>query len=92
MLKLEFTTKFKKDFKRIQKQGRALDKLKSAIQLLCDGNPLPDSMRDHILIGSYKGHHECHIEPDWLLIYHIDDENLILTAVRTGSHSELFDR
>ncbi len=91
MLKLEYTAKFKKDFKRIRKQGRDLDKLKEVFQLLLEGKALPERMRDHALLGAYGNHRECHIEPDWLLIYRIDNERLVLTATRTGSHSELFN-
>lgn len=86
---LEYTAQFKKDYKLAKKRGRNLGKLEQVLHQLCAGQPLPDSMRDHQLVGNYRGHRECHIEPDWLLIYRIDGGNLILTAVRTGSHSDL---
>ena len=82
---------FKKDFKLAQKQGLDLNKLKEIITLLANGEPLPPKNKDHQLKGNYKGHRECHIEPDWLLIYKIQDDMLILTLVRTGSHSKLFN-
>ena len=89
MLRIDYTVKFKKDYKRIKKQGKDLGKLKDALTRLANQEKLPESMHDHILSGNYKGHRECHIEPDWLLIYLIDEGELILTATRTGSHSEL---
>lgn len=89
MLKLAYTTKFKKDYKRAKKQGRNLKKLENALRLLCAQKNLPESFHDHALSGNFKGHRECHIEPDWLLIYRIDEGRLVLTATRTGTHSEL---
>lgn len=89
MLELRFTAKFKKDYKRVKRQGKDLSKLESALEALVRGEALPDSMRDHLLGGTYRGHRECHIEPGWLLIYLIDEEGLVLVATRTGSHSEL---
>ncbi len=83
MLHLEFTTKFKKDFKRIKKQGKDLEKLKVAFKLLQTQSDLPTTLRDRALEGNYRGHRELHIEPDWLLIYRTDGDLLILTAVRT---------
>ncbi len=88
---IERTPTFKKDFKLDQKQGLDLNKLKEIIILLANGEPLPPKNKDHQLKGNYKGHRECHIEPDWLLIYKIQDDMLILTLVRTGSHSKLFN-
>ena len=90
MLELRFTVKFKKDYKRIKKQGKDIAKLESTLETLVYGESLPEAMRDHSLGGTYRGHRECHIEPDWLLIYRIDEEGLVLVATRTGSHSELF--
>ena len=91
MLELEYTSKFKKDYKKLKKQGKDLALLEKALRLLRAGCALPEEWRDHALIGDYKQHRELHIQPDWLLIYRIDDNRLVLTAVRTGSHSELFD-
>lgn len=89
MLGLSFTSKFKRDYKRIKKQGKDLAKLEVVLETLVRGEPLPDAMRDHSLGGTYHGHRECHIEPDWLLIYRVDLEDLVLVATCTGSHSEL---
>ena len=89
MMELRFTTKFKKDYKRIKRQGKDLPKLEATLEALVCGQALPEAMRDHSLGGTYRGHRECHIEPDWLLIYRIDEEGLVLVATRTGSHSEL---
>ena len=89
MLELRFTAKFKRDYKRIKKQGKDLSKLESVLEALVREEDLPEAMRDHSLGGTYRGHRECHIEPDWLLIYRIDEEGLVLVATRTGSHSEL---
>lgn len=89
MMELRFTAKFKKDYKRIKKQGKELSKLESVLETLMRGEALPEAMRDHSLGGTYREHRECHIEPDWLLIYRIDEDELVLTATRTGSHSEL---
>lgn len=91
MLKVKFTSKFKRDYKLIKRQGKDIEKLEAVILELCNEETLPESMHDHELLGSYHGHRECHLEPDWLLIYRIDCGELTLTAVRTGSHSELFD-
>ncbi len=91
MLKVKFTSKFKKDYKLVKRQGKDIKKLEAAILKLRNEEALPKSMRDHELSGCYHGHRECHLEPDWLLIYRIDHGDLMLTAVRTGSHTELFD-
>lgn len=88
---IERTPQFKKDYKLAEKQGLDLNKLKDVITLLANGESLPPKNKDHQLKGNYKGHRECHIEPDWLLIYKVQDNMLILTLVRTGSHSKLFN-
>ena len=90
MLELIVTNKFKKDLKRIRTQGKDLDLLQDVLQTLLEENELDTKHRDHALTGNYIGFRECHIEPDWLLIYMINHNELILTASRTGSHSELF--
>lgn len=92
MLKPEFTGQFKKDYKLAVKRGCNPDKLEAVITLLVDEQPLPERCRDHALTNSrnYKNMRECHIEPDWLLIYKIEQEVLLLKLVRTGSHSDLF--
>ncbi|MDN0056185.1 type II toxin-antitoxin system YafQ family toxin [Collinsella ihumii] len=89
MLELRITAKFKKDYRRIKRQGKDLSKLEATLEALMRGASLPDAMRDHSLGVTYRGHRECHIEPDWLLIYRIDEKGLVLVATRTGSHSEL---
>ncbi len=89
MLRIDYTTKFKKDYKRVKKQGKDLGKLKSVLIRLANQEKLPESMHDHALKGNYGDHRECHIEPDWLLIYVVNEGELVLTATRTGSHSEL---
>lgn len=84
-----FTTRFKKDFKRMRKRGRDTEKLKMLINLLVAEEPLPEHYRDHILVGNYVGRRECHIEPDWLLIYKLTATEIILE--RTGSHADLLE-
>ena len=90
MLALITTTQFKKDLKRIRKRGLDLNSLKFVLDTLQKQEALPLKYRDHALVGNYRGFRECHIEPDWLLIYTISNEKLILTAARTRSHSDLF--
>ena len=82
------TTQFKKDVKRIKKRGKSFNVFKQVILKLAADEPLPEKFRDHQLIGNYRGARECHIEPDWLLIYELVDDDLIL--IRTGSHADLF--
>jgi mRNA interferase YafQ len=82
------TSQFKKDAKRVQKQGKSLDVMKEVLRQLINDETLSDKYRDHNLIGNYMGARECHLQPDWLLIYELTEDELIL--VRTGSHSELF--
>ena len=84
------TTKFQKDLKRAKKRGYNLELLADILKKLAAGEPLPAKNRDHALIGDYEGCRECHIAPDWLLIYEIVDETLILYLTRTGTHSDLF--
>ncbi len=84
------TTKFQKDLKRIQKRGYNISLLTDIIRKLANGEPLPEKNRDHNLSGAYSGCRECHITPDWLLVYEIDNGALILYLTRTGSHSDLF--
>lgn len=87
---IQRTSQFKKDFKAAQKRGLDLQKLRTVIELLADGQQLPAEYLEHPLRGGYKGCLECHIEPDWLLIYKIEDELMILSLRRTGTHSDLF--
>ena len=84
------TTKFQKDLKRIQKRGYDLSLLTEVIKTLAAGQPLPEKNKDHPLSGNFAGCRECHITPDWLLIYEIANEELILYLTRTGTHSDLF--
>lgn len=90
MYKIRPTAKFQKDLRRIQKRGYDLSLLTVVLKLLADGKPLPERNKDHNLGGNYKGCRECHITPDWLLIYEISDDDLILYLTRTGTHSDLF--
>jgi addiction module toxin component, YafQ family/addiction module toxin, RelE/StbE family len=89
---IQFTNQFKKDLKLAKKQGKDLDKLFEVINILADEEKLDTKFKDHDLSGSYKGTRECHIEPDWLLIYEIDNNALILMLYRLGTHSELFKK
>ena len=84
------TTQFKKDFKLAMKRSMKIELLEEVIAMLAMGETLPDKHKDHALTGNWVGHRECHILPDWLLIYRIDDEVLVLTLARTGTHSDLF--
>lgn len=90
MLELVTTGQFRKDYKRIKRRGYDVKLLKEVIDLLLNEQQLDEKYRDHGLIGNYAGFRECHILPDWLLIYAVDKERLILTASRTGTHSDLF--
>ena len=87
---IKTTNKFQKDLKRVQKRGYDLNLLKEIIKKLANGETLPEKNKDHFLTGNYAGKRECHITPDWLLIYEIDGENLFLYLTRTGTHSDLF--
>lgn len=88
MLSVVRKSQFKKDFKKLRSSNRDIDVLKTTILTLAEGEELPESFRDHVLIGNYRDCRECHLAGDWLLIYQRDAENLVL--IRTGSHSELF--
>jgi len=91
MLKPRYTTQFKKDYKMVVKRGYKTSLLEEIIRLLCDEQPLPEKNRDHALSGSFVGFRECHIQPDWLLIYKAEQEILTLTLTRTGTHSDLLE-
>ncbi|WP_249029989.1 type II toxin-antitoxin system YafQ family toxin [Tannockella kyphosi] len=84
------TTKFKKDLKLAKKRGYNISLLAEVVDLLASGQSLPEKYKDHILIGNYVGCRECHITPDWLLVYEISNEEVILYLTRTGTHSDLF--
>ncbi|ESL02981.1 addiction module toxin, RelE/StbE family [Catonella morbi ATCC 51271] len=87
---IEFTGSFKKDIKRAKKQNKDLDKLFEVIEIIANGEKLEKKYKDHTLKGKYEGSRECHVEPDWLLIYEICDDVLMLMLYRVGSHSDLF--
>ena len=90
MLTIKYETTFKKDFKRVVKRGYNIKLMEEVIGLLANENPLPPKYKDHPLSGNYVDCRECHITPDWLLIYRINDKELILALTRTGTHSDLF--
>jgi mRNA interferase YafQ len=83
-------TQYRRDLKRSEKRGKPMEKMRQVILLLLSAEPLPARYRDHTLSGDWVGHRECHVDPDWLLIYKVDTESLYL--VRTGSHSDLFSK
>ena len=89
---IKYTNQFKRDLKLARKQNRDLDKLFEVIGILASGGSLDASHHDHELSGKYKGSRECHIEPDWLLVYEILDNVLVLMLYRPGTHSELFNK
>lgn len=90
MLTIKYHTMFKKDFKKIKKRGYDILRLEKIVELLANEVPLPEQFKDHNLSGNYNGFRECHIAPDWLLIYQINNNELVLVLSRTGSHSDLF--
>lgn len=90
MLTIRYRPLFKKDYKRIVKRGYDIRLLEEVIDLLVNEKPLPEKYRNHSLKGKYTGSQECHITPDWLLIYRVDGKSLILHMMRTGTHSDLF--
>ncbi|WP_314730762.1 type II toxin-antitoxin system YafQ family toxin [Oribacterium parvum] len=89
-LTVKLTTTFKKDYKMAMKRGRKLELIDKVITTLALGENLPNENRDHDLHGNWKGYRECHIQSDWLLIYKIEKDILVLTLTRTGTHSDLF--
>ena len=89
-MNIHYTNQFKKDYKKIKKQNKNLLKLRVVIEKLVEGQLLEPKYRDHQLSGNWKGHRDCHIEPDWMLIYKIAGDDLYLE--RTGSHSDLFKK
>ena len=90
MLKIRYSSRFKKDFKTIVKRGYDVKLLEEVFNILVQENVLPQKYLDHLLTGNYAGHRECHITSDWLLIYKIEKEILTLSLTRTGTHSDLF--
>lgn len=89
--KVKITTQFKKDYKSAIKRNLRIKLLDDVIYSLAMGVPLAEKNKDHALSGGWIGYRECHIQPDWLLIYCIKNDILVLTLARTGSHSDLFD-
>ena len=85
-----WSSQFKKDYKLAMKRGLPIEELDNVIRLLAEDDPLPEKYKDHDLSGNWKGFRECHIQPNWLLIYRVFNNNLILSLARTGSHSDLF--
>ena len=90
MLKVRYSAQFKKDFKRMKKRGLPLDELKSVLKDLAEEKTLAPKFHDHQLTGTQKEFRECHIQPDWLLVYRVQKRELVLVAQRTGTHSDLF--
>ncbi len=84
------TSRFVKDLKRVQKRGYDISLLADVIKKFADGEELPQKNKDHALVGDFDGCRECHITPDWLLIYEMDHESIVLYLTRTGTHSDLF--
>jgi len=84
------TAQFKRDYKAIQKRNYDVTILMEVVRVIANGEELPEKYKDHTLTGNWAGYRECHIQPDWLLIYRIEDDNLILVLSRTGNHSDLF--
>ena len=92
MLELKQTSQFKRDLRRMVKRGAKMELLDEVIVILREKKPLPAKYEDHPLTGNWSGYRDCHIQPDWLLIYRIDNDALILTATRTGTHNEIFQK
>ena len=91
-LQIIWTTQFKKDYKLALKRGLNIALLDDIIRALSSGQTLPETNRDHALTGNWGGYRECHILPNWLLVYRIEEDLLILTLARTGTHSDLFEK
>ncbi len=90
MLAISYSSKFKKDYKNVIKRGYDKKLLEEVLEILCSEKSLPQKYHDHSLSGKFAGHRECHITPDWLLIYKIENDILKLSLTRTGTHSDLF--
>lgn len=88
--RIRATSRFRKDYKLMQKRGLEMTRLDEVIAMLASGEQLDEKYHDHALGGNYAGHRECHIAPDWLLVYYKEDDILVLTLARTGTHSDLF--
>ena len=90
--KLEMSVKFKRDVKRCKKRGLPLDELWDVIRTLLRGESLAPKYKAHILTGNHKGEWECHIQPDWLLVWEVRNQELVLVLINTGTHSDLFSK
>lgn len=90
MLTIRYESTFKKDYKRIKKRGYDIRLLEEVISMLAEQKRLPEKYRDHALLGEFASCRECHITPDWLLIYKVSNEELVLYLTRTGTHSDPF--
>jgi len=88
MLKATYAKQFDRDLKQMAKRGKDLEKIEAVIRLICDERPLPERHKDHALKGEWRGFRDCHIEPDWILIYTVEQDEARFT--RTGSHSDIF--
>ena len=89
---IKHTSQFKIDYKLAKKRHLNVELLKDVVTKLADGEMLPEKYKDHSLSGKWSGHRECHLTPDWLLIYRYEEDVLVLTLVRTGTHSDLFGK
>ena len=87
---VKYTSRFKKDYKLLKKRGWDMEKLLDVIDILRSGKELPPQYKDHPLHGDYECHRDCHIEPDWVLIYFKSESTLVLSMTRTGTHSDVF--
>jgi mRNA interferase YafQ len=90
MYKITATNQFKKEYKKAKKRGFDIKELEIVVDTLSKGEKLDTKHKDHELVGNYIGYRECHIKPDWLLIYKVENDKLILVLSRTGTHSDLF--
>lgn len=88
--RIRATARFRKDYRLMRKRGLDMAQLDEVIAILASGDSMDDKYHDHALSGNYVGHRECHIAPDWLLVYYKEKDILVLTLVRTGTHSDLF--
>lgn len=90
LYELEYGSKFLRDLKLAKRRGLDLNELKTVTNILQEGKRLPAQYRDHLLTGNYKGYRECHINPDWLLVYKKKEAIQVISLYRTGTHSDLF--
>lgn len=90
LYELEYGSKFLRDLKLAKRRGLDLNELKTVTNILQEGKRLPAQYRDHLLTGNYKGYRECHINPDWLLVYKKKEAKQVISLYRTGTHSDLF--